>query len=137
MDMNDFAGAQPPGWLRILGLVGLLWNLIGVYFYLGRVGVVGDGPVADMASSGETWMTAAFAISVFGGALGCVGLLMLKSWSRILLLLSLVAIFAQDYAVLKSVGMNVNILMMPVLVTLIGIVLAWVSHMGVKNGWLR
>lgn len=133
--MGDVVGAQPPAWLRILAVLGLLWNLIGVYFYLARMGVVGGGPPADM-TGGAAWVTAAFAISVFGGALGCVGLLILKSWSRMLLFLSLLAVLAQDYAVL-SAGAGTNALAMPALVTVIAILLAWVAHTGVKRGWLN
>ena len=42
------------------------------------------------------WVTGAFAIAVFGGTLGCIGLLMLKSWSKLLLLISLLGVLAQD-----------------------------------------
>lgn len=132
--MGDVFGAQPPAWLRIVAVLGLLWNLIGVYAYLGRMGLVGGGPGADM-TGGAAWITAAFAISVFGGALGCVGLLIMKSWSRALLALSLLAVLAQDYAVL-SAGVSGSALGMPALVTVIAILLAWVAHMGVKKGWL-
>jgi hypothetical protein len=134
--MSDVVGAQPPAWVRIIGLLGLLWNLIGVYFYLGRVGLIGDGAAAAAMGSGENWVTAAFAVSVFGGAIGCVGLLMLKSWSRLLLILSLLAVVAQDYAVF-SAGVSGNALVMPALVTAIAILLAWVTHAGAQRGWLR
>ena len=134
--MSDMVGTQPPAWVRILGLLGLLWNLIGVYFYLGRVGVIGDGAAGAAMGGGDSLMTAAFAISVFGGAIGCVGLLMLKSWSRILLVLSLLAVLAQDYSVFNA-GVSGNALVMPAIVTGIAILLAWASHTGVKRGWLN
>ena len=133
--MGEFVGAQPPAWLRIVGGLGLLWNLIGVYFYLMRVGVVPGGAAAEM-SGGPAWVTAAFAVSVFGGLLGCIGLLLLKSWSRSLLALSLLAVLAQDYVVV-SAGISGNALAMPAFVTVIAIALAWIAHMGVKRGWLN
>lgn len=133
--MSDVVGTQPPAWIRILGLLGLLWNLIGVYFYLGRVGLIGDGAAAAAMGGGESWVTAAFAISVFGGAIGCIGLLILKSWSRLLLVLSLLAVLAQDYSVLGA-GVSGNGLVMPAVVTAIALLLAWASHIGVKRGWL-
>ena len=50
------------------------------------------------------WVTGAFAIAVFGGALGCVGLLMLKRWSTWLLLISLLAVLAQDLWAFRAEG---------------------------------
>jgi len=135
--MSDVVGGQAPGWVRIVAVLGLLWNAIGCYFYLGRVGLVGDGAAAGMdAAAMSTWMTAAFATSVFGGLVGCVGLLMLKGWSRLLLVLSLLAILAQDYALFNAGATEGDMLLMPAVVTVIGLVLAWVSHTGVKRGWL-
>ena len=48
------------------------------------------------AAAMPAWVTGAFAIAVFGGALGCLALLMLKRWSTWLLLISLLAVLAQD-----------------------------------------
>lgn len=135
--MSDVVGAQAPGWVRIVGALGLLWNAIGVYFYLDRVGIVGDAAAAGMDGSMPSWFTAAFAVSVFGGLIGCVGLLMLKGWSRLLLALSLLAILAQDYAVFNAGATGTDALMMPAIITVIGLVLALVSHTGVKRGWLN
>lgn len=135
--MNDVVGSAPPAWLRIIGVLGLLWNMIGVYFYLVRVGMVGDAAAAGMDVEMSTWATTAFAVSVFGGALGSLGLVMMKSWSRLLLVLSLLGILAQDYSVISAGATSSNALAMPALVTVIGIVLAWVAHKGVKAGWLR
>lgn len=135
--MSDVVGARAPGWVRIFGGLGLLWNAVGVYYYLGRVGVVaGDAASAGMQSS-STLFTAVFATSVFAGLLGCVGLLMLKSWSRLLLVLSLLAVLAQDYAVLSAGVPQGSALVMTLVVNLIAFLLAWVSHVGVQRGWLN
>ena len=135
--MSDVVGGQAPGWVRIVGVLGLLWNAIGCYFYFVRVGLVGDAAAAGMDVAMPSWFTAAMATSVFAGLLGCVGLLMLKGWSRLLLALSLLAILAQDYAVFNTGATGGDVLMMPAIVTVIGLVLAYVSHMGVKRGWLN
>ena len=38
--MNEVIGSRPPGWLRVVAGLALLWNLFGVYQYLMTVGVV-------------------------------------------------------------------------------------------------
>lgn len=42
------------------------------------------------------WVTAAFAIAVFGGFLGAIGLLWRKKWAYFLFVVSLVAIIVQQ-----------------------------------------
>ncbi len=78
--------------VRIIGIIGILWNLIGVASYLAHVGLF--GPEAAATPPGAPTMpvaiTAAFAIAVFGGILGSVGLAMLKSWAKPILWLSFV-----------------------------------------------
>lgn len=136
--MNGTFESRPPAWLRIVAALGLIWNLIGVYFYLASVGAVPAPDPAMAAEAGPAWVTATFAICVFAGAVGSLGLLLLKRWSRGLLILSLVAILVQDAWVfaLRPAGPPPD-LVMPILVTLIGAVLAWLAHNAVRKGWLR
>ena len=78
--------------VRIIGIIGILWNLAGVASYLAHVSLF--GPEAAATPPGAPPMpvaiTAAFAIAVFGGLLGSVGLAMLKSWAKPILWLSFV-----------------------------------------------
>jgi hypothetical protein len=137
--MNNVIGAPAPAWLRIVAALGLLWNLFGVYQYLMTVGVV---PGADAAAVGmmPAWVTGAFAIAVFGGALGCVGLLMLKRWCKLLLLISLLAVLAMDVwmFVLSGLGGTMPPAEMGVTaaVVVIAILLCWLAYSADKKGWL-
>jgi len=137
--MNTVIGARAPAWLRIVAALALLWNLFGVYNYLMTVGVVGG---ADAAAAGAmpAWVTGAFAIAVFGGALGSLGLLMLKRWSKLLLLVSLLGVLAMDLwmFVLSGLGgtmagpeMGVN-----VAIVVVAILLVWLAYSADKKGWL-
>ncbi|HEV2818730.1 MAG TPA: hypothetical protein VGW40_16090 [Allosphingosinicella sp.] len=137
--MNNVIGAPAPAWLRIVAALGLLWNLYGVYEYLKTVGVVGG---ADAAAAGAmpAWVTGAFAIAVFGGALGCIGLLMLKRWCKLLLLLSLLGVLAMDLwmFVLSGLGGTMPTAEMAVTacVLLVAILLVWLAYSADKKGWL-
>jgi hypothetical protein len=137
--MNTVIGVRAPAWLRVVAALALLWNLFGVYNYLMTVGVVGG---ADVAAAGAmpAWVTGAFAIAVFGGALGSLGLLLLKRWSKLLLLVSLLGVLAMDLwmFVLSGLGgtmagaeMGVNIA-----IVVVAILLVWLAYSSDKKGWL-
>jgi len=142
--MNDVDGTRAPGWLRIVALLALLWNLVGVYFYLVHVGTIA-GPAmsaADEALRGTmpAWATACFAVGVFGGSLGSVGLLLLKSWSRLLLLLSLLALLVEQGWYLLISGapqvLGPSAYGLPITILVVAALLVWLANGGVKRGWL-
>ena len=137
--MSDVVDGRAPSWLRIVAVLGLLWNLFGVYEYLMTVGVVGGANEAAAAAM-PAWATGAFAIAVFGGALGSLGLLMLKRWSKLLLVLSLIAVIALDVwsfalsgaaATMGGAEMGVTIA-----VLVIAVLLAWLAWSADNKGWL-
>lgn len=143
--MNDVIGARPPGWFRIVAVLAVLWNCIGVWGYLSKVGVV--PPMMAMtpdetalAASMPTWATAGFAVAVFGGLLGTLGLLLGKAWARLLLILSLLGMLVQFGWWLLMSGameqMGPSSAGMPAIVVLIGVLLIWLANIGVKRGWL-
>lgn len=135
--MNNVVGASPPAWLRIIAALGLLWNLFGVYAYLLTVGVLDGGDPSMSAAAMPGWVTGAFAIAVFGGALGCLALLLLKRLSTWLLLISFLAVLAQDLwaFVLRTGGAAENPIL-PLLVNLVAILLVWLAYSADKKGWL-
>ena len=133
--MNNIIGARPPAWLRIVAFVALLWNLIGVAFYLGEVGVLGGAfAPPDPAMEMPSWVTAAYAIGVFGGALGSLGLLMLKRWSGPVLWASLIALVVDWGWVMFASGAGIQPLGIVVLVVAAGLV--WLASTGAKRNWL-
>jgi hypothetical protein len=137
--MNGTIGAPAPAWLRIVAVLGLLWNLFGVYQYLMVVGMV---PGADEASVSmmPAWVTGAFALAVFGGALGCLGLAMLKRWSKLLLLLSLLGVLAMDLWMFVLSGLGSTMpgaeMGVTIAVVVVAVFLLWLAHDADKKGWL-
>ena len=138
-------GASAPAWFRIVAVLAVLWNLIGVWTYLSKVGVA--PPMMEMttdeaalAASMPTWATAGFAVAVFGGLLGSLGLLLSKAWARLLLILSLLGMLVQFGWWLLMSGamerMGGSSAAMPAVVLLIGVLLVWLANMGIKKGWL-
>jgi hypothetical protein len=137
--MNNVIGASAPAWLRIVAALGLLWNLFGVYNYLMTVGMVGGANVAA-ASAMPAWVTGAFAIAVFGGTLGCIGLLMLRSWSKLLLLISLLGVLAMDVWMFALSGLGATMagaeMGVTVAVVVVAVLLVWLANSAGKKGWL-
>ena len=94
--MNGIDGVRPPTWFWIVAVLGLAWEGFGVFQYLTHVGVFPSSMEMSEAErslmeSSPTWVTGLFAIGVFAGALGVIGLLLRKSWARPLLYVSMVA----------------------------------------------
>ena len=137
--MSELVGARAPGWVRIVAALGLVWNLFGVYQYLMTVGVVAGADAAAVAAM-PAWVTGAFAVAVFGGTLGCLGLMMLKGWSKLLLLVSLLGVLAMDVwmFVLSGLGGTMPTAEMGVTacVLVIAVLLVWLSYSADKKGWL-
>ncbi|MDP1889319.1 MAG: hypothetical protein Q8K55_00390 [Gemmatimonadaceae bacterium] len=94
--------AQPPKWFLPVGIVALLWNLIGCAAYLADV-MMSPEAVAQMTEAQQamyaarpSWAVAATAVAVWFGAAGCVGLLLRKRWATPLFITSLAALVVQN-----------------------------------------
>lgn len=94
--------AQPPKWFLPVGIVALLWNLIGCAAYLADV-MMSPEAVAQMTAAQQemyaarpSWAVAATAVAVWFGAAGCVGLLLRKRWATPLFITSLAALIVQN-----------------------------------------
>lgn len=99
--MQEETRFKPTVWFWVLSVLGLLWNLMGVYAYL-MDAYMKDETMATFSEAQKaifinqpTWLTAAYAFAVFGGALGCIALLLRKKWATPLFLISLIALVAR------------------------------------------
>jgi len=140
------SSTKPPVWFWVIGVIALLWNLMGVNAYLQQAyrteafTSMLTSEQLDMVNSTPAWAIGAFAIAVFAGALGCIALLLRKSWAKSLFLLSLIGIIVQMiYNLFISKAMEVygpGAVVMPILVMLVGIFLVWYSKRSIIKGWI-
>ena len=100
-------------------------------------------PENERALYGEypMWTSIVFAIAVFGGALGTLGLLMKRKWAKPLLVLSLIAIVIQmSHSLFLTESMVVygvaEAVTMPILVVLIAIYEILLANKAIRNGWI-
>ena len=95
----------------------------------------------DLYTSYPSWTMALFAIAVFAGLLGAIGLLMRKKWARPAFLVSLLAIIPQmTYSIFFTNTAQVygnQSYIMPVLVIVFGLVLVWYSTYSINKNWLN
>jgi hypothetical protein len=88
-----------PMWFWIASVLGLGWNLFGVYQFFGSLSATPEslqakGMTAEQAAvmlGYPTWMTIAFAIGVVAGSIGCILLLVKNSQSIFIFWASLIA----------------------------------------------
>ena len=143
--MAQNLSAAPRSFWITSGLL-LVWNLMGVMAYLMQVTMSNETldalPEAqrDLYLNTPAWATAAFAVAVFGGTLGCVFLLIRKSWAVPIFILSLMGIATQMFhAFVLSPALEVlgaGGLVMPVLVTAGAIFLIWYARKAQSMGWI-
>ncbi|MGB5173056.1 hypothetical protein [Eudoraea sp.] len=146
--MSEQKTKKPPLWFWIVSILALLWNLMGVLAYLGQAYMTDEmkseysQEQLSLMESTPAWITAVFAIAVWGGLLGCIALILRKKWAKPVLLLSFFAIVIQmGYSFFMTNASEVygavQGIITPILVILIGAVLVQFANIGIKRTWLR
>ena len=131
---------KPPIWFWIVSIVGLVWNGMGVNQYLGKAYQTeswkAQYTAEDLAMMADlpAWITAAFAIAVFAGAIGCLALLLRKKWAHGLLVLSLLAVIVQmGYMIAQGMVKNMG---MTIAIIVVALLLVWLSKKSKSKGWI-
>ncbi len=135
-----------PRWFTITAVVAIIWNLLGVSAFIMQVlmtpEMLAQLPEAEreLYESMPVWVLVAFAVAVFGGVLGSLGLALRKVWSLLFLWLSLFAVLAQNaYSFLMSNVLEVygpQAAVMPALVILIAVMLVIIARNANTRHWL-
>lgn len=131
---------KPPIWFWIVSIIALVWNAMGVNEYLQqaynteRYREMYTPEQLEIAANLPSWVTAAFAIAVFSGALAAIGLLLRKSWSVKLWLLSLLAVILQmGYLLINGYASSI---VMTIMIIVFALVFVWFARKSEANGWL-
>lgn len=143
--MSEVSKNNAPKWFMIVSGVLLVWNLLGVMAYVMQVMMSPETIAAlpdDQRQLYETtpaWATAAFAVAVNFGALGCVLLLLRRSLAGLFLQLSLAGVLVQMFhAFFMSNSFEVfgpGGMVMPLLVIIISIYLVMLAAKAKTNRW--
>lgn len=139
--------AQPSRRLGLVAAVAVVWNLLGVLTYVMTVTISPETlqamPEAERSlyQRVPAWVTASYAVAVFGGLLASVLLVLRRALAQPLFIVSLVAVLLQmGHALLISPLLQVSgprAAVLPVLIVLIAGYLAWYAGFAKARGWLR
>ena len=135
-----------PRWFRPIAIVSLIWNLLGCAAYLADVTLKPEDIAAmtpaqqELYASRPKWAVAATATAVWGGAAGCLGLVLRKRWSVPLLVASLLGVIVQDVGLfgLTRVASTGGPVVIPLqaLVLIVSVGLVVLARTAVRRGWV-
>jgi hypothetical protein len=144
--MSDASTTKPTTAFWVIGGLALVWNILGALAYLGDVMMSPEARAAlepnmqEIYANRPTWVVAAFAIAVWAGVLGCVGLLLRKAWATPVLIGSLVCVVAQQfygYFLSNTASlMGTTGIIMSNVILIIAIALVWYSRKVQSRGWI-
>jgi hypothetical protein len=144
--MSEGRSVQSPKWFMIVSLIAFVWNLLGVTAYIMQATMSPETlaalPDAERAllESTPAWATAAYAIAVHGGALGCLFLILRKTWAVPLLELSFLGVIVQMFhSIFIANSIEVHGpggMTMPVMVIVISFYLVFLARSAKARRWL-
>ena len=126
----------------VIGAVALVWNAMGVVniFLQMNPDVLATYPESHrtIVASQTGWISASVTIAIFGGALGCVLLLMRKAGAIWLFYASLVAtIVVVAHTLSLPIDLRASdVVMIVVMPVVVAVLLAWYSRWTAIRGWI-
>ena len=138
--------SRPPTSFWIIAVMALMWNFMGLMAFFGQT-FMSEETLATYPKDQQalylavpTWLSIVYAIATVTGTLGCIGLIMRKSWAKILFFVSLIAVLVQmSYNLFMTeaaevFGMEATI--MSVALILISVFLYFYSKHADNKGWI-
>lgn len=133
--MNASTSSSRPKRFWIIAVLALLWNLLGLAMFVMQVTMSPEAIAAlpreqrEVYEASPAWLDIAFAVAVFGGVLGAIGLSLKKRWAARMFLLSLIGllvqmlsayVFTPAWAAYGAAGLVMPLLLVVVAVLLLG-----------------
>lgn len=144
----ESVSAKLPRSYWIVSILALVWMLFGVVAWTMDL-MTDEQALASMSepqrqlyAARPSWLFGIYAVAIFSGLLGAIGLLLRKRWAVALFALSLIAViiqfgytfFGMDAVRLLGAGAA---LPFPLLIFALGVALLWFSMRAKRLGYLR
>lgn len=126
-----------------IGAIALIWNVLGAINFVAQMNPDMFAAYREseraIIEGRPAWATIAFAIAVFGGALGCVLLLLKKSAAFYLFIASLLGVIVTMMHTLGAgidfgLGEILGIILMPLVLAAF---LIWYAKLAESKNWIR
>lgn len=143
MEDSPQASAARPHWSYWLIIwVSLLWNALGVWNFFRQLDAQAQATFPDwlrtIVEQRPAWATAAFAVAVFGGVIGCALLLLRHRAALYVLGFSLLGVVVQMAPALavgaQAGGAALTMILIPLP---LAVFLPWYAWYAAQKGWLR
>jgi len=128
----------------VIAIFALLWNMVGVFMFLSEMFVSFEDIAAMEPEKQELFLDnsliqkIAYALGVFGGLVGSIGLLLRKSWCIPFFLASLIGVVLQLILGLTMTNalevLGITGLVLPAVVIMIAAFLFWFSRVNKTRG---
>lgn len=144
--MNYSASVKPPVLYWIVAVLALLWMLFGVFAWLMDF-MMSEAMLETMTEAQQQiyaarpqWLFIVYAVAIFSGFLGAIGLLLRKSWSTVMFTISLIAVvvqFGYTFTAMNALEvLGASALAFPIMIFAIAVFLLWFSIQAGKRGWI-
>jgi len=124
----------------VIGVVGLLFNLMGCFNYISQMNAENVASMPEtyraIVESRPAWGTGAFAVAVFGGAIGCLLLLLRKSVAIYVLALALAAAVVAQIPFLGMAEFPAEAWIGWLSQLVVGAFLIWYAKHAERKGWI-
>jgi len=124
----------------VIGAVGLVFNLMGCANYVWQTNAGNVASLPDVYQSivetRPAWGTGAFAIAVFGGALGCLLLLFRKSVAIYVLFLALLGALVSQIPYLQMAEFPISAWIGWFSQSVVAAFLIWHARRAATRGWI-
>ncbi len=145
--MKHETDAKPPIWFWIVSGLAFVWNAMGVIAFVAQF-TMSDEAMAALPADQQAayaalpgWYMIIFAVAVFAGTLGCLGLLLRKRWATALLALSFGAVMLQQayFWLLTDIGSKQHggQLAMTLAIPVFAVLLVFLARSSTAKSWLR
>ena len=139
--------ARAPWWYWAVAVLALLWMLLGVFAWTMDLRMTPEQLAAlspgqqQLYAARPQWVFLVYAVAVFSGLAGAIGLLLRKRWATTWFLVSLVAVviqfgytlFVMDAIGLLGPGMA---LPFPLVIIAFAVFLLWFARYARRHGWI-
>lgn len=133
---------KAPIWYWIVSSLALLWNLAGVFAFVQAIILqnYATPEEGELWNATPMWAVIAFGAAVFGGALGCIFLLLRNGWASSFFMVSLAGIIVQNINSFFITGswdvFGPGDIVMVLMVIAVGILLIMLANKAKAKNWI-